>query len=196
MPRKFASLLAALLLIAGGSLVFAQNAKPEGKADEKKAKKLEFELKDTKGKTHKLSDYKDKYVVLEWIEPGCPYCVKHAKEKTINELVKKYGKKEVVFLGICTSSKTDTKAMEAFREEHKLQYTVLMDTTGEVGRMFKASNTPHLFIVKNGAILYQGAIDNDPRGNMGEKAENYIAKALDELLEGKKVSTALTKPYG
>ena len=36
-----------------------------------------FELRDTSGKSVKLSDYKGKHVVLEWTNPGCPFVVKH-----------------------------------------------------------------------------------------------------------------------
>ena len=56
---------------------------------------------------------------------------------------------------------------------------------------------PHLYVIKNGKKLYEGAIDNDARGRKadGERV-NYVSKALDELLAGKKVSTSYTKPYG
>ena len=32
----------------------------------------DFTLKDTNGKTVRLSDFKGKHVVLEWTNPGCP----------------------------------------------------------------------------------------------------------------------------
>ena len=32
----------------------------------------DFTLKDTSGKTVRLSDFKGKHVVLEWTNPGCP----------------------------------------------------------------------------------------------------------------------------
>ena len=32
----------------------------------------DFALKDTNGKTVRLSDFKGKHVVLEWTNPGCP----------------------------------------------------------------------------------------------------------------------------
>ena len=47
-----------------------------------------FELKDLKGKTHKLADFKDKILVIEWTEPGCPYIVKHAREGTMKSIKK------------------------------------------------------------------------------------------------------------
>src|SRR6186713_2501236 len=40
-----------------------------------------FELKDLDGKAVKLADFKDKTVVLEWFNPGCPYCAYAYSEK-------------------------------------------------------------------------------------------------------------------
>ncbi len=185
-----------LLVIAGvGS--FAAIDAPFSRADEV-PKALSFSLKDTHGKNHTLEQYKDKFVVLEWIEPACPTCRRHAKDSTINGLVKKYEKnKDVVILGICTSSSTDAESMQAFMNMHKLKYTVLMDPTGKVVRMFGAKKTPHMFVLSKGKVVYKGAMDNDPRGKLAhDERVNYIGKALDELIAGKKISTASTKPYG
>jgi peroxiredoxin len=143
-----------------------------------------FDLKDTKGTAHKLAQYKDKIVVLEWTEPGCPFIVRHAKAQTMAKIQ-----------ADCTSKNTDAAAMQKFMDEHKLSYPVLMDTTGAVGKSYHATNTPQLFVIQGGKILYQGAIDDDPRGK-NEKPVNYVRKALDEILAGKAVSTATTEPYG
>ncbi|MEM7235773.1 MAG: redoxin domain-containing protein [Planctomycetota bacterium] len=194
------SLLLCLVAIGfGATLVNADEPKKaDKKAEKKSAKKLDFELKDLDGKTVKLSDLKDKYVVLEWIEPTCPTCKRHAKEGTVNHLVKKYAKnKDVIVLGVCTSSRSDARAMKAFSDQSKLQYRIVMDPTGKVGRQFGAKKTPHMYIVRNGEKLYEGAFDDDPRGRKAEAERvNYISKALDELLAGKKVSTSYTRPYG
>ena len=37
----------------------------------------DFTATDALGKTHKLSDFKGKHVVLEWTNPNCPFVVKH-----------------------------------------------------------------------------------------------------------------------
>ncbi len=187
-----------LLVIAGiGS--FAAIDAPFSRADDAPKKKApSFSLKDTQGKTHTLEQYKDKFVVLEWIEPACPTCRRHAKDSTVNSIVKQYKKnKDVVILGICTSSRTDAKGMQAFMDKHKLNYTVLMDPTGEVGRMFGAKKTPHMFVLSKGKVVYGGAMDNDPRGKLAhDQRVNFISKALDELISGKEVSKFSTKPYG
>jgi peroxiredoxin len=155
-----------------------------------------FALKDTNGKAHTLEQYKDKIVVLEWTEPGCPYIVNHAKAGTMKKIAKDYADKGVVFLGICTSRNTDTDGMKSFMKEQKIDYTVLMDPTGEIGRAYGASNTPHMFVIQGGKIVYEGAIDDDPRMSKKDGAVNYVRQALDELIAKKAVTTAKTKPYG
>ncbi len=178
------------LVIALPAMAVSAN---DEKGDEKAAPA--FSLKDTNGKVHKSDDFKDKTLVIEWTEPGCPYIVRHAAKKTLNSIANDYRDKGVVVIGICTSSKTDTAKMAAFMKEHKINYPVLMDLDGSVGRSYGATNTPHMFIIHRGKLVYQGAIDND-RSMRKPDSVSYIRQALDELIEGKSISTPKTKPYG
>jgi len=182
--------IALAVILALPILAIAADEKPGGTKDAPA-----FDLKDTKGTAHKLDQYKDKIVVLEWTEPGCPFIVRHAKAQTLAKIQADYKDKGVVVLGVCTSKLTDAAAMQKFMDEHKISYPVLMDPTGAVGKSYGATNTPQLFVIKGGKILYEGAIDDDPRGK-NEKPVNYVRKALDEILAGKAVSTAKTEPYG
>jgi len=185
------ALLAAAPLVVAVASAWAQDAKP---AEAKPAPAIA--LKDTEGKDHTLEQYKDKIVVLEWTEPGCPYIVRHAKAQTMKKIQADYKDKNVVVLGVCTSRFTDAAKMKEFCAEHKIDYPVLMDTTGSVGRAYGASNTPHLFVVNQGKIVYSGAIDNDPKGTMKDGVKNHVRDALDEIIAKKPVTTASTKPYG
>lgn len=158
------------------------------------AKAPEFSLKDADGKAYNLADYakQGKIVVLEWFNADCPYCQNHAKDGTMIKLVKDYGAKNVVFLGVDSTAahqgkESDLKAKIA---EWKLNYAILTDYDGKVGKMYGATNTPHMFIIgKDGVLVYNGAIDDQ-----GET--NYVKQALEEVLAGKTVSKSQTKPYG
>ena len=46
----------------------------------------EFSLTATDGKARKLSEFKGKWVVLEWVNPGCPYVQKHYVSKNMQTL--------------------------------------------------------------------------------------------------------------
>src|SRR5829696_1822658 len=71
-----------------------------------------FSLKGADGKTYSLADYKGKVVVLEWVNPNCPFSDRHAREKTMIELNTKYGKSQVVWLGIDSTNPSHAEFMK------------------------------------------------------------------------------------
>ncbi|MBS0191239.1 MAG: thioredoxin family protein [Phycisphaerales bacterium] len=161
-----------------------------------------FTLTDTDGKTVNLSDYAGKVVVIQWFNPGCPFVKKHYENgaNTFNKLNKDYSEKGVIFLAINSGAAgkegAGKEANASAKKDWKIEYSILIDETGKVGKLYGAKHTPEMFIVnKDGTIAYHGAIDDDS-GMKGPGKTNYVAKALDEILAGKKVSTSETKPYG
>ena len=160
---------------------------------------LAFTLKDQSGKDVSLGDLKGKIVVLEWINPECPYVKRHYKSNTMVGLANEYKEKGVVWLAINSTKHFNRQMNLEFHLQHNLPYPVLDDHTGVVGKRFRAKTTPHMFVIdRAGQIAYAGAIDDDNSvgGDKGDATENYVKQALDELLAGKAVSTSQTKPYG
>ena len=160
-----------------------------------------FSLKGADGKTYSLADFKGKTVVLEWINPNCPFSDRHAREKTMSELHSKYG--EVVWLGINSTSASHANFMKpadhlAYNQKTGINYPVLYDEKGTVGHAYDAKTTPHLFIIdEQGKIAYNGAIDDDPPGRKARAERvNYVGGGLSLDKAGKKVDPAATKPYG
>lgn len=158
-----------------------------------------FTLKDHAGKEVQLSNFAGKIVVLEWLNPECPFVQAHYKSGTMVALARKYADKGVVWLGV-NSTKTATAAVnKAFVDNFSLPYPVLDDHEGKVGRLFGAKTTPHLFVLdEKGHIAYQGAIDNAPMGKTADGAAkmNYVDHAVMELLKGSPVTVPKTDPYG
>jgi peroxiredoxin len=156
-----------------------------------------FTLADTAGNQVSLGDFEGKIVVLEWLNPDCPFVQRHYKAGTMKNLATRYDGEGVVWLTINSTNYMDGAANAKFKAEHNLPYTILVDQAGDVGHLYGAKTTPHMYIIDgNGSLVYIGAIDDDPRGKKGEPAVNYVAVALDELLAGNAVTTAETKPYG
>lgn len=160
-----------------------------------------FTLKGLDGKAHSLKDYAGKVVVLEWLNPDCPFSNRHAEEKTMTTLAAKYG--EVVWLGIDSSSPSSGEylkpaEMSAWTAKNGIHYAVLYDESGSVGHAYGAKTTPHMFIVgKDGKIAYNGAIDDDPSGRKpGAQRVNYVDGGLTAERGGKSPDPAATKPYG
>jgi len=156
-----------------------------------------FSLLDQDGKTVRIEDYAGKVVVLEWVNPDCPFVKRHAAAGTMRDLASRYADKGVVWLGINSTHYMNASASAAFRTASSLPYPILVDSGGEVGRAYGARTTPHMFIIDaRGVLVYDGAIDDDPRGSNAEGSSNYVARALDELLEGKTVTVTSTTAYG
>ena len=165
----------------------------------------DFTLTDTSGKAAKLSDHKGKWVVLEWVNPGCPYVQKHYDSKNMQSLQKEYGGKEVVWLAVNSTKPSHQDYLKPaalqgwMKEKDGAPRATLMDEDGKVGRAYDARTTPHMYIVNpEGKIAYVGAIDDKRSANPADvkTAKNYVRVALTEALTGKPVSTASTTPYG
>lgn len=165
----------------------------------------DFALKDTAGKTVKLSDYRGKYVVLEWTNPGCPYVRKHYNSGNMASTQADATAKGAVWLSINSTEKDSGDYLEpakllAWQKERKLQPTAsLMDEEGTAGRAYGARTTPHMYIVDpQGKLVYAGGIDSIPSSSQDDiaKAVNYVKQALGEVSSGKAITAATTRPYG
>ena len=165
----------------------------------------DFALKDVSGRTVKLSDYRGRYVVLEWVNPECPYVQKHYGSGNMQGLQRDYTAKNVAWL---TIDSTNTDHSEYYAPEKLAGWmrrmggaptATLLDPTGTVGRAYGARTTPHLFIVDpKGELIYAGGIDDrrstDP--DDVKTARNYVRAAMGEALAGRPVAEASTRPYG
>jgi len=156
-----------------------------------------FTLRSDDGQEVSLADAAGKIVVLEWINPDCPFVQRHYRVGTMKKLAKRYAGKGVVWIAINSTHYMTVDDDRAFRDKLELPYPILDDHEGTVGRRYGAATTPHIFIVDDkGTLVYQGAVDDDPRGGKGKDATSFVANALDSLLAGRPIATARTKPYG
>jgi peroxiredoxin len=158
----------------------------------------DFRLKDLDGQEVALADLAGKTVVLEWINPNCPFSRGHSERKTMQSTAADHG--EVVWLGINSTNPShgdhlQPAAWRKFLADHGITYRVLADPGGEVGHAYGARTTPHMFVIDpTGKIAYMGAIDDDPRG--GNPKVNYVDSALTAMAGGKAPDPSSTRPYG
>lgn len=186
--------LATALLMAFGLNSFAAGDAAKATLGEKAPA---FTLKDQNGKDVSLADFAGKIVVLEWFNNECPFVVKHYKGGQMNSLAARYADKEVVWLAIDSTASHGAENAKKVAEEWKMDRPILDDSSGKVGHAYGATNTPHMYIVdKEGKLAYRGAIDSNSGKNADSSATNYVANALDELLQGKAISQNETKAYG
>ncbi len=156
----------------------------------------DFALKDVNDKEVKLADFKGKIVVLEWSNAGCPFCVRHAKNKTAENTLATFKGKDVIWVNIDSTASASPDKVKEFMKDNGMTAPWLMDPTGATGKAYGAKTTPHMFVIDaKGMLAYSGAIDDDARGDK-EDARNYVKEAIEALLKGSTVATATTDSYG
>ena len=167
-----------------------------------------FTLLNQDNKTVSLDEFKGKKIILEWTNHDCPFVKRHYDTTNMQTIQKDMTDNEIIWLSIISSaegkqghvSKEQAKELTLKRNAHPTH--VLLDTKGNVGRMFSAKTTPHMFVIDElGKVRYQGAIDN--LGNTGalfstdlSKAKNYVKNAVNQLMSGEEVKDKKTRPYG
>jgi peroxiredoxin len=164
-----------------------------------------FTAVDTAGKSRSLAEFKGKTVVLEWTNDGCPYVKKHYGAGNMQKLQQDATKAGHVWLSVISSAPgkqghvNGAEADALTRTRGAEPTAVLLDPKGDVGRLYDAQTTPHMFVIdKAGILRYMGAIDDQPttEAAMIVKARNYVREALAALSSGKKVAETATDPYG
>ena len=185
----------ALLVAAGTAVAAPQIGQPAP----------EFTLTDSNGQSHNLSDFKGKFVVLEWLNHGCPFVKKHYDGGNMQGLQKEYTGKDVVWLSIASSAPgkqghmSPEETNKTKEEKDAAPTAVLIDADGTVGKLYDAKVTPELFVINpEGTLVYMGAIDDKKSVDAADVAgaKNYVKQALDEALAGNPVSEPATEAYG
>ena len=196
MRRRIASswLVLTTLFAAGAALAVVAGAPAPG-----------FTIADTSGKPVQLGDYKGKYVVLEWVNPECPFVRKHYSSGNMQALQKEWAGRDVVWLAINSTNashsefKTPRQMGDWMKSQAGAPAATLIDSTSDTGRAYAAKTTPHMFVIDPaGKVIYNGAIDDKRSANPADAktANNYVRAALAEAMSGKPVTVGSTTPYG
>lgn len=165
----------------------------------------DFSAPDLSGKAVKLSDFRGKFVVLEWTNPECPYVRRHYDSGNMPSLQKEVAAKDVVWLAVNSSSPssgeftTPENMAKWLAAKGAAPKATLIDQDGKVGRLYGARTTPHMYVIDpQGRLVYAGAIDDKRWASAAEtkSATNHVRAALGEAMAGKPVTVANTTPYG
>lgn len=165
----------------------------------------DFTGTDTEGRQHRLSDYRGNHVVLEWTNHDCPYVRKHYGAGNMQAQQREAAQQGVVWLSVISSapgkqghvSPAQADQLTAVRDAEPS--AVLLDEAGEIGRLYSAKTTPHMYLVDpQGKLVYMGGIDSIASANPDDigKATQHLRVALNEALTGKPVGVPVTRPYG
>lgn len=165
----------------------------------------DFQATDSSGQVRKLSQYRGKFVVLEWHNNGCPYTRKHYESGNMQGLQRAWTGKGVVWFTVISSAPSQQGYVTAQQENDYLRQmkaspsAALLDPQGTVGRLYSAKTTPHMFVINpEGVLVYDGAIDDKATTDQADipTAKNYVSRALEEAMANKQVSIPTSRPYG
>lgn len=162
----------------------------------------DFTLRDLDGNEITLSSFKGKTIVLEWFNPDCPFVRRSHTEGPLADLAAKATADGVVWLAINSGAPgkqgTGLERNKEATAEYKMAHPVLLDESGEVGKLYGARTTPQMVAIdETFMVRYNGAIDNAPRGTPSEGGyRNHLAEALVDLAAKRAVRVSETKPYG
>ena len=199
MPSKYALLSAAAILsiIAALQTVRAEVAVGQPAPT--------FTANDSRGGQQRLADFKGKTVVLEWTNHECPYTIKHYASGNMQTLQGEATATGLVWLSVVSSAPgqqghVDAAQAERLAAERGAKPTaVLLDPGGEIGRLYAAKSTPHMFVIdQKGNLAYAGAVDDKPTADIKDVAgaRSYVREALSALAAGIRPSPSATRPYG
>lgn len=163
----------------------------------------EFELVNVDGNMVSLSDYKDeKGVILIFDCNTCPYSKAYLER--IKELHATYASQGFPVVAINPNDPKKSPgdsfdAMVKYASDKGYEHAYLQDTDQSVAKAFGASNTPHVFVLKNDngtfKVAYIGAIDNNTK-DAGAADKKYVEEAVNALLKGEEPETTKTKAIG
>ena len=197
MKRSILYPILAALLMSTASLLIAAVKVNQAAPD--------FTATTSSGKTVRLSDYRGKFVVLEWHNNGCPFVGKHYNSGNMQRLQKQWTSRGVVWFTIISSGLghqgyvTATAENDYMAKMKASPTAALLDVTGEIGHLYDAKTSPQMVVINpQGIAIYNGAIDNKPTTDLEDvpDATNYVSLALEQAMAGKQVETPTTHPYG
>jgi len=164
----------------------------------------QFDVLDSRQQRRRLADFRGKAVVLEWTSASCPFVRAQYESGVMPELQKWAAGQGVAWLCVVSThpSRRDYLDPAKFESLHRARGAapaVLFDADGKMGRAYGAVVTPHMFIISpKGDVVYSGAISDNPTMSAAQArtSRNYVRAALEDVLAGRKVSTASTRPFG
>lgn len=162
----------------------------------------DFKLRNVDNQFLKLSDYSDaKGFVVVFTCNHCPFAKLYPQRlNAMNEKYKVLGVPLIAINSMDTLVYEDEnfERMQEKAKKEQLNFPYLYDPAQLVGKQFGAEHTPQAFVIwkEKGQWLvkYSGAIDDN--GEHPELAKSFVNEAVEELLQGKTVSTPKTQSFG
>lgn len=138
------------------------------------AEPVDFELPDIKGVKHKLSDFRGKWVVVNYWATWCPPCLEELPELVIFHETHK--DKDAVVIGV-NYEDVDTEKLKRFIDNYSISYTVLRSAPGPGSILGSIPGLPTSFMI-------------NPKGEVvGKQVGQVTGKSIEKFM-GEESSSA------
>lgn len=163
----------------------------------------DFELTDIHGKTHRLSDYRGRIVIVNFWSYECPHSER--TDKAILAMFVQHMHRaadavqvwhdDVSMLTIASNLNETAEAVKTVSEARRLP-NVLLDADCRVANLFEAQTTPHVFVIdREGILRYRGAVD-DVSFRQRTPSRFFLDEAVESLLAGQSPTLTESPAYG
>jgi peroxiredoxin len=146
-------------------------------------------------KTHSLSDYKDKDVLVLCITCNhCPVAVAY-EDRMIDFAKKHAGKVAFVAINVNNIDADKLPKMKERAKEKGFTFDYLYDSSQKIGKELGASVTPEFFVYnKDRKLVYMGSMDDSM--DKGKVKENHLEQAVTAALSNSMPKVKETRPKG
>ena len=112
----------------------------------------DFALQDTEGKTHRLSDYRGKPVIINFWTTWCPPC--REELPSMNRAWHLLEKEGIAMLALNMGEDEDT--IFIFSADYPTDFPILMDQSGEVIEQWPVKGLPTTYVIApDGTFAYR-----------------------------------------
>lgn len=188
-----------LLIPAHATMLIAGDAAPDSASTDPDDEYPRATLKTSDGCELSLADARGEVAtIIMCMSTECP--ISNEFLPAINEVAKEYHGKGVNMIGIDPNGGESLEAMDEYAKAKKLSFPFVKDEGGKISRKLLFSVTPEARVFDtDGKIIYRGRVDDRYRaggGQPGAKITGELARALDELIAGKRITQSRTRPVG
>jgi cytochrome c biogenesis protein CcmG, thiol:disulfide interchange protein DsbE len=179
MTRSQRIILYILILVAGASWIALSvdtNTSTAGSAPAPQAGFLapDFTLKTPSGETYTLSDLKGQAVLINIWATWCPPC--RAEMPAIQKMYDEYQSQGFIVLAVNSTIQDNPLEIPAFTEEYSLTFPILLDETGNVGRIYQVRSLPSSYFINRHGIITEVVIG-------GPMSEALLRTRIEQALQ-------------
>ncbi|MBU0502579.1 MAG: TlpA disulfide reductase family protein [bacterium] len=132
-----------IILMVGLMGLWVDGILAMGKGPSKQEAVIDFTLQDPQGNSHTLSDYKGKFVFLNFWATWCPPC--RQEMPSMQELYKNWDSNKYVMLAVNVGESRGEVA--AFAGKYGYTFPILLDKNRSAARQYGVSGFPTTFFI-------------------------------------------------